>query len=46
MFSPSTNAPDLRLSWQSVSNRTYLLQRATNLVAEPAFSALQSNLVG
>jgi hypothetical protein len=34
------------VSWQSVNTRTYYLQRATNLAMQPAFSALQSNLVG
>jgi len=34
------------VTWQSVSSRTYFLQRATNLLLRPAFSVLQSNIVG
>jgi hypothetical protein len=34
------------VNWQSVNNRTYYLQRATDLTTQPAFSAIQSNLVG
>jgi hypothetical protein len=46
MFAPSNNVTGSTVSWQSVNTRTYLLQRATSLAAQPAFSALQSNLVG
>ena len=46
MFSPSNNVPGLRVSWQSVTNRTYFLQRSTNLLAQPAFSSIKSNLTG
>jgi hypothetical protein len=48
MLSPAaTNkVTGLTVSWQSVNTRTYYLQRSTNLAASPAFSALQSNLVG
>ena len=42
----TSNSPGVTVSWQSVSNRTYYLQRATNLTAQPAFSAIQSNIVG
>jgi hypothetical protein len=34
------------VSWQSVTNRTYYLQRSTNLLVQPAFSTIQSNLTG
>jgi hypothetical protein len=41
-----TNSTGVSVSWQSVSNQTYYLQRATNLASVPAFAPLQSNLVG
>jgi len=34
------------VSWSSVNTRAYYLERATDLSAQPAFSAIQSNLVG
>jgi hypothetical protein len=43
---PSNNLSGLTVSWQSVSNRTYYLQRATDLGAAPAFSGLKSNIAG
>jgi hypothetical protein len=46
MLAPSNNVSGSTVSWQSVNTRTYFLQRSTNLAAPPAFSTLQSNLVG
>jgi hypothetical protein len=42
-----TNSPTgLAVSWDSVNNRTYFLQSSTNLAAQPAFTTVQSNIVG
>jgi hypothetical protein len=39
--------PDgVMLTWSSVANRNYFVQRATNLMPPPAFSLLQSNIPG
>jgi Bacterial TSP3 repeat/PKD domain len=48
MLSPaSTNdPPGLVVSWQSVANVTYYLQRATSLSVQPAFQPLATNLPG
>jgi hypothetical protein len=42
----ANNSSGITISWQSVAGIDYDLQRATNLAAQPAFSAIQSNLVG
>ena len=36
----------MTVCWQSVTNRTYFLQRSTNLAVTPAFSTIQSNIAG
>lgn len=42
----NTNSIGLTVSWLSVNNRTYYLQRAANLAAQPVFSTIQSNIAG
>lgn len=37
---------EIRISWQSVSDRTYCLERATNLTANPAFLPLAGGIPG
>jgi hypothetical protein len=42
----SSSPAGVTVSWLSVTNRTYYLQQATNLAAQPAFSTIQSNIAG
>jgi hypothetical protein len=46
MLTPANSAAGVTLSWQSVSNRNYFIERATNLAAPSAFQLLQTNLPG
>lgn len=48
MFPPvPTNSPaGFVVSWQSVSNRTYIVQSSTNLAVQPAFTTIQTNIAG
>jgi hypothetical protein len=46
MQAPRVTASNTVVSWQSVSNRTYFLQRCTSLAATPAFSTIGSNVAG
>ena len=46
MLSLSNTVSGTVATWASVTNRSYSLERATNLAAVPAFSVVCSNLVG
>jgi hypothetical protein len=48
MLNPSrTNNPSaIVISWQSVTNRTYFLQRRANLIPSATFSTIQTNILG
>ena len=46
LLDPTRAESGVTVSWQSVSNRTYFLERATNLGTAPPFSLLTSSLVG
>jgi hypothetical protein len=46
MLAPSNSVSGFTLTWQSVSGKTYYLQRGTNLLLNPAFSSIQSNIIG
>ena len=43
---PATSPAGAVVTWQSASGITYYLQSSTNLSGQPAFSTLQSNIVG
>jgi hypothetical protein len=46
MISASHNSAGVAVSWQSVSNRTYFLQRAASFGGKAAFLTLATNIVG
>jgi len=46
MLTPTHGVPGINVSWESVSGKTYFLERSINLAAQTPFAALRSNLVG
>ena len=46
MVAASNTVSGVTVSWQSVTNRTYFLQRSINLSVTPAFSTIQTNIAG
>ena len=46
MSALSNNAEGTTITWKSVSGITYFIQSSTNLEGQPAFSCIQSNVVG
>ena len=46
LLSPVANPPAVTLTWQSVTNRTYCLQRAANSTGQVCFTSIASNIPG
>ena len=46
LLPPATNTVGLTVTWQSVSGKTYYLQRATNLLLYSGLSPIKSNIIG
>ena len=46
LLTPGTNESGLTVTWESVTNRSYFLERGTNFGEPPAFSTLATNLAG
>jgi hypothetical protein len=46
LLAPVTGGTNVIVTWQSVSDRNYFLERGTNLAASPAFTPLAVNLAG
>jgi hypothetical protein len=46
LLQPLQGVSGVTVTWQSVTNRTYLLERTTSLGAQPSFSPIADNFVG
>ena len=46
VLSATNNGAGVDVTWTSVTNRTYSIERVANLAGAPAFSLVQSNLPG
>ena len=46
LLSPVANPPAVTLTWQSVTNQTYCLQRAANSTGQVCFTSIASNIPG
>ena len=46
LLAPSNSMPGVMLNWQSVSGKTYYVQRSTRLPLGSAFLSIQSNIIG
>jgi hypothetical protein len=46
LLAPTKATNGVIVRWQSVSGQTYLLDRATDLTAQPAFASVASNILG
>jgi|ERR1017187_3728311 parallel beta-helix repeat protein len=46
MLSASNSVSGTKVTWQSVTGRTYFLLRGTNLAMQPVFSSIKTNLTG
>jgi len=46
LVSVSNSGSGLTITWQSVNSRTYYLQRCSSFNVQPAFTSIQSNIVG
>jgi hypothetical protein len=46
MLAATNSVSGQTITWLSVNNRAYSLQRSTNLLVQPAFSTIQTNIQG